>query len=171
MSLFIVTVLTHTPIWVWCLLAALLALGLRQTRDHQVSRPRVLLQPLAMGAWSLASASSAFGWQLAVQPAWLAGAAAGFALNHWLGLPRRVQSLGNGRYAIGGSWTPLALILAIFVLRYAAAVALAMVPALAAVQAFEGIASLLYGLPIGLLAARAARVLSLDRQGLAAQPA
>ncbi|MDO4723626.1 MAG: hypothetical protein Q4A97_02570, partial [Comamonadaceae bacterium] len=40
--------ITHTPLWVWPLLAALLALGLLQTRARRVSLARALALPLAM---------------------------------------------------------------------------------------------------------------------------
>lgn len=160
MTTFILTVLSHTPVWVWALLAGLVALGLNQSRDHVLSRGRVLLQPIALSMLSIFSATSAFGLHAHVQPLWLAGMALGFALNRPLMLPRQVQALPDGRFAIGGSWAPLLLILAIFVLRYVGSASLAVVPELAQVPAFAAIASLLYGLPSGLLAARAQRCLA-----------
>jgi hypothetical protein len=169
MSLFILNVLTHTPPWVWILLTVLIALGLRQARDHSVTVQRVLLQPLILGTLSLAAASSSFGLHWSVQPAWLLGAALGWALNRRLGLPRRVQPLDGGRYLIGGSWAPMLTILSIFVLRYTAGAALAIVPTLATEPGFAAAASLLYGLPVGLIAARAAHVLGAGRQQPALQ--
>lgn len=161
MQSFIFAVITHTPPWVWGLLAALVVLGLLQTRDQVVSRPRVLALPLAMGLLSLCSCSLAFGMHASVQPLWLLGLALGVALNRPLGLPRQVHLLHDGRFAIGGSWAPLVLMLSIFALRYAVAATLAIAPRLAAEPAFAAAASLLYGLPAGLLAARAWRVLGL----------
>jgi hypothetical protein len=163
MSTFVVAVLTHTPPWVWGLLAALMTLGLLQTRDQTVSPRRVLIQPLALGALSIWSASSAFGMHAAVQPMWLLGMLLGMAVNRGLGLPRRVHVLGDGRYTVGGSWAPLALMLAIFALRYVVAASLAIMPLLASDAAFAAVASLLYGVPAGLLAARALRILGLAR--------
>jgi hypothetical protein len=90
---------------------------------------------------------------------WLAGLALGFMLNLRLMLPRRVTALPDGRFAIGGSWTPLVLVLSIFMLRYIGSASMAIVPQLAEVPLFAGVASLLYGLPTGLLAARARRLL------------
>ncbi len=164
MSQFIVSVVSHTPLWVWGLLAALVALGLSQARDHVLTAPRLLLQPLGMGAYAFFGATQAFGWHAGVQPLWLLGLALGFGLNHWLRLPRRMQALPDGRFAIGGSWTPLALILGVFLLRYGAAVAMALTPQLAHQPWFAALASAFYGLPIGVLAARAVRVLKLRRR-------
>ncbi len=161
---FIIAVVTHTPLWVWALLAALVALGLSQTRDQVLTAPRLLAQPLGMGAYALFGATQAFGWHAGVQPMWLLGLALGFGLNHWLRLPRRMQALPDGRFAIGGSWTPLALIVGVFSLRYLAAVSIALTPQLAHQPWFAALASALYGLPIGLLAARAVRVLKLRQR-------
>lgn len=164
MSQFILSVVTHTPLWVWGLLVALVALGLSQARDHVLTAPRLLSQPLGMGALAFFGATQAFGWHAGVQPLWLLGVALGFGLNHWLRLPRRMQALPDGRFAIGGSWAPLALILGVFSLRYVAAVSMALAPQLAGQPLFAALASALYGLPIGVLAARAARVRALRRR-------
>ena len=171
MSLFITTVISRTPLWVWVLLAALVALGLMQARDHVLTRTRVLIQPIALGAMSFWSASSAFGWHALVQPTWLVGFALGFVLNQSLRLPRRVQAMPDGRFAVGASWVPLGLILAIFMMRYVGAVSLAVVPQLAALPLFAAAVSLLYGLPSGLLAARARRLLQTGQRPAALQPA
>jgi hypothetical protein len=159
MSTFLFTVVTHTPLWVWCLLACLVVLGLRQVRDQVLGLRRVLLLPAALGGWAFFSATLAFGWHPATVAAWLCGACLGHALNRWLMLPRRVQALADGRFAIAGSWAPLVLFLTIFSIRYAVAASLAVVPELATLPAFAAAACALYGLPSGLLAARAQRVL------------
>lgn len=155
MTTFILTVISRTPLWVWLLLAALLALGLRQTRDQVLPRWRVVFLPLALGAWSLWSASSAFGWHAHTQPFWLLGAALGVALNLALKLPRRVHTQSDGRVAIGGSLAPLVLIVLIFALRYVGSAALAIAPQLGVMPEFAAASCALYGLPSGLLAARA----------------
>ena len=156
---FLNTVFSHTPLWVWAMLAALVALGLRQARAHVLTRSRLLLQPLALGGLSVVSAASAFGLQPATAAGWLLGAAAGVLSNRWLGLPRQVQVLPDGRFAIGASWAPMGLLMLVFWLRYALAVALATQPLLRADPAFVLLASAAYGLACGLFGARAVRVL------------
>ena len=71
MSHFALTVLSHTPPWVWLILAALVALGLRQARDHVVSPSRLLVQPLALGGLWLYATVSAFGAQALPLAGWL----------------------------------------------------------------------------------------------------
>lgn len=170
MSTLLQTLLTHTPVWVWCLLAGLVALGLRQSRDQVLPRRRVLLLPAALGAWACFSAAQAFGGRPATLAAWAAGAGLGWVLNRWLMLPRRVQALPGGRYAVGGGWSPMVLFLAIFLVRYAVAASLAMAPELASLPTFAACACVLYGLPSGLLAARARRILRSRAGGHTAAP-
>jgi len=42
----IVIILSHTPVWVWGLLAALMALGFSQTRQRRLAPWRLLMLPL-----------------------------------------------------------------------------------------------------------------------------
>ena len=159
MTHFLITVFSNTPLWVWAILVALLALGFKQTRAHVVGRTRVLVQPLVLGTLSVLAATSAFGLQPNTAIGWLLGAVAGVLLNRLLGLPRQVQALPGGRFAIGGSWVTMVLLMAIFWLRYAVAVSLAMAPALRANTLFALAACALYGLASGVFGARAWQVL------------
>lgn len=55
-------ILTHTPVFVWALLAGLIALGVTQSRDRRVAPARLLALPalmLGLGAWSLAPGMAA----------------------------------------------------------------------------------------------------------------
>lgn len=153
----------HTPLRVWAILAVLLSLGWRQTRPREMSRGRLVLLPVAMGAWSLWSALGAYAHldPARVMAAWAAGTLLGLALNGWLSLPREARALGDGRYLVGGSVAPLLLMLAVFVARYANAVVLALQPARAADPIYATCGALVFAVPAGLLAARSMRVLSL----------
>ena len=163
MITFALTLLSHTPPWVWAILALLVALGAVQARDQVLTRQRLLVLPLVMVALSLYAATSAFGPQVGVLLAWGLGAVLGAALNRPLRLPRQVRRQADGRFAIGGSWAPMALLMTIFWLRYGINASLAIVPALASQPAFAGGASALYGAASGLLVARAWRVLQHDQ--------
>lgn len=163
-------IVSHTPLWVWGLLVALAALGLMQVRTQVLTAQRLVALPLGIGAWSLWSAVVAFA---AAGPAlvvatWIAGAAIGLAANRGLDLPRRCEALPDGRFRIGGSLAPLALMLGVFVIRYVNGVSVAMHPTLAASSGYVVVASLLFGLPAGLLAARALKVLATSRGPAAA---
>ena len=64
-------------------------------------------------------------------------------------------------FQIPGSWVPLALMMTMFFARYAIAVSLAMLPALAHAPAFSILASLAYGLLSGMFLERSLGILAL----------
>lgn len=158
-------ILSHTPLWVWALLAALVALGLKQARDHVISRTGLLVLPLVLGLLSITAVGRAFGPHAAVLASWALGLAGGAAVFTLLRAPLRAEALSARRFRIGGSWLPMVLLLAVFTLRYVVSAALAVQPTLAQASGFALGASLLYGLFVGLFAGRAWRVLSLAPQG------
>ena len=65
-------ILIHTPLWVWALLAALLALGLWQRRERRVRRGQLLALPVALLALSLWSMAPGFVAQPVAAVLWLA---------------------------------------------------------------------------------------------------
>lgn len=158
----------HTPVWVWGLLAGLIVLGLKQSRDHVLRRTRLLVLPAVMCVLSLAGATSAFGAMPGAVLAWLAGLAAGTSVFTLFRLPLRAQALSGDRFAVGGSWLPMGLLLGVFTLRYVVSASLAMHLALTEATGFPIGASLLYGAVAGLFAGRAWRILAQAPRGTVA---
>lgn len=161
-------IVSHTPVWVWPLLAALIALGAAQARPRRAALARVALLPAAMLAWSLAGVAAAFGsapallaWAAAVSAAAFATAAQGVA-------PGTRWSAVERSFALPGSWLPLALILALFGIKFASGVMLALHPALRADAAFASAMSFAYGGFAGVFAGRALALLRLARAGVRA---
>lgn len=155
--------LAATPVWVWGLLAALLVLGYTQTRRRQASLLRVALMPAAMTAFSLWGLVSHFAatrnFEL-VATAWAVVATTVLGLVA-AGAPTGQYDPATRRFSLPGSWVPMALILSVFSLNYAANVALALQPGLVHHVGFGlglGAAS---GLFAGVFTGRAARVLKL----------
>lgn len=155
-------ILTHTPVAVWAVLAALVMLGLRQTRTQTMSAARVWLVPALVGAASLMGALRGFAGagELFTGACWAAGAAAGFASNRSLDLPRRVSANPDGTFTIGGSIAPLLVFVGVFMVRYVVNVALAIAPALASTPVAAAAAAIAYGFTAGLLAARSRKIWS-----------
>ena len=153
-------ILAHTPVAVWAGLAALVLLGLRQTRTQSMSATRVWLVPTLVGAASLASALTAFAaaGPLLTGACWAAGTALGFVSNRWLDLPRRVSANADGSFTVGGSIAPLLLFVGVFMVRYGVSVALAIQPSLGHDPAAAAAAALAYGFTTGLLAARSRKI-------------
>jgi drug/metabolite transporter superfamily protein YnfA len=156
------TVLKSTPTWVWGLLAGLVALGLSQVRTRTASFARIAITPLAMLALSVWGNVSAFGHS----PDF------GFVLATWAGIlavtviavmqlpvPAGTQFDETSRtFHLPGSWVPMLLIVAIFLVKYVVGVDLAMQPSLALDSHYVLIVAGLYGVFSGIFAGRAARL-------------
>ena len=151
-----IAILQHTPVWVWGLLAALIALGLWQTRDREMSLTRVTVLPLVLIALSASGVLSAFGHLPVAVGGWAAGVGAALTFGrHFIAVRGARWSAQTGLLHVPGSWLPLAMILGLFCVKYFAGVNLAMHPALATDATFAGLCSLAYGTFSGLFFARA----------------
>lgn len=165
----VVDIVRQTPPWVGGLLAFLLVLGLSATRARDVSLPRLVLLPLAMGGLALWGVLSAFGGSGAARLAellalWLGCGAAVLAIGMRAAPPAGTRyDAGARRLHLPGSWMPMGLILAVFLMKYGIGVQLALEPALARDAAFATAVTALYGALSGLFAARTLRVLRLAR--------
>ncbi len=149
-------IISRTPVWVWGLLVALLALGLTQTRTRQVSVTRATVLPLVMAGLSLLGVLSTFGAQALPMGTWLTAllgsALAAKALGAWRGV---TWSAATARFEVPGSWLPMLIILSIFVVKFYVGVSVAMQPELRANQQFSLIVCGVYGVFSGLFLARA----------------
>lgn len=162
MPTLLLAILSHTPLWVWGLLALLIHIGWKQTCTRDVSTARLVLLPLAIGLMSLWTADAAFAGAVgsaAVIGAWACGFALGLAANRWLDLPRRCHANPDGTFRVEGSLAPLALMLSVFLVRYANGVALAIHPAFKTDATYVILAAIVFAWPAGLLAARSRKVL------------
>jgi uncharacterized protein DUF6622 len=169
LSIVLIEIVKHTPQWVWAILATITVVGVMQLRDQHVSRGRLLLAPIGLGAYSLWGASSVYG--AAAVPAWLAGLALAVWANRFLRWPRTIDVAADGRFVLPGSAWPLVLMWAIFALRYAVAVTLVFHPALRHDSALAIGVTALYGALSGLFTARAWRVLQSARWPASVQAA
>jgi uncharacterized membrane protein len=153
-------ILKNTPLYVWGILAGLLVLGATQVRDRSASLLRVSAMPLAMTAFSAWGLASAFGGSPLWAPVlalWLGTAAAVLAATAW-GRANATYDAAARRYALPGSWAPLALIVGIFLTKYAVGVELALQPGQIAQPGFALPVAALYGVFSGLFVGRAARL-------------
>jgi hypothetical protein len=150
----VMSVLQHTPVWVWIIAAVLIRLGVRQSRDRSVSPGLTRAVPILFIALSLSGVIRGAGGIGAAAPyaaalslaAWLAGFAGVWSVGRqrlavhgarWLDAERRIE--------VPGSWLPLFLMLGLFVLKYLSAVAVALVPALSRDSRYLVGGNLLFG--------------------------
>lgn len=167
----LIQILRQAPVWVWPLLAGLVALGLSQRRARWLTLRRATVVPLVMAGLSWLGVVSAFGMQPAALLAWATGMAVGAVAADAGGMwPGVVWSAAERRLRVPGSWVPLVLILAIFVTKFAVGAALAIQPALQAAPMFGLAVGCAYGGFSGMFFARGVAMWKAVRQtqGLAA---
>jgi hypothetical protein len=155
-------IVSNTPVWVWGLLAGLIALGLSQVRDRTVGLRRVSVLPLAMAALSLSGTVTALAGAPNFTAVMLAWAATAVAMLAALGFTSPAAATRydpvTRRFALPGSWFPLALFVGIFLTKYVVGVDLAMQPSLAQDSQYTLVVGAVYGAISGLFAGRAARL-------------
>lgn len=127
----LIQILTHTPLYVWAILACLVWRGVVELRDREIAARRMLVLPLVMLALSLQDIWSKFGLDAHVLGAWLLGGALA-GLPAWRFSRTRVAAgSAPGRVLVRGSVAPLIVMMVVFLTKYATSVALAVKPALA----------------------------------------
>lgn len=157
-----IEILRHTPPWVWAVLALLVALGLAQLRPRDVPVWQPVVLPLALGGLGLSTLAP----QLQAHPwsalPWLAGLAGSAALGWRIGAPAGAHwREPTRRLHRPGSASPLAAMLGVFALKYAAGVAVVLAPQAAARPAVVAGLALLSGVVAGYWGGRAAALLAL----------
>jgi uncharacterized protein DUF6622 len=153
----IIDILEHTPVWVWIVFAAIVLLGLQQTRTRDVSIARATILPVVMILLSLSGVVlGAFAHVPLAWMAWALGLGLSLALaGKAVAVRGATRSPQPGHLRIPGSFVPVILILAVFITKYSAGIALAMNPSLAANTGVAVGLSLVYGVFSGLFWGRA----------------
>ena len=156
--------LTHTPVWVWLLLAGLCFIGFQQTKTRQLSLQRLIILPFVMLALSLLSLKNSFGSQITVYFCWI------LSLLISACLVSMHRSSANGSYDEGsqlmtvhGSWLPFMLILGMFATRYILNAGLAMQAELAQQSVFSLSIATAFGLFNGAFLGRLLCLMSLRK--------
>lgn len=153
------SVVTHTPVWVWLAFALVLWLGYSRTRDRVVPVWRLVILPLvvvAFAASNLAGAGIGTYGLAGLAIGAIAGLAAGLAIaDHG-----RTEYLGGGRLKLKGEWLSFVIVLLIFAIRYVRGATLAIDPAIAARPGFQLVMMAVSGFSAALLIARTATRLS-----------
>lgn len=134
-------ILSHVPVWVLALLAVLIVFGIQALRPRTVALPRLLVIPVIFTGWGLyallvrASVSPLLGFD------WLVAAAIGVALA-WRFTRLDLVQIDplSRRVSVPGSRAPLIRNLTVFVAKFAARFATAMLPAAASRIAFYDVA-------------------------------
>lgn len=121
-------ILTHTPVYVWAILAFLIFRGVVASSDREVKFNSLFIIPAVMLVLSLQDLAGKFGLGGLTLTAWAAGAAVSAFLTWKLSGSRVALGKQAGNVMLRGSWIPLALMMAVFGTKYVTAVLLAMNP-------------------------------------------
>lgn len=155
-------IVSNTPRWVWVLLLVLVCLGVSQRLSRTASRGRVIRIALAMAALSLYGTVSAFGLNFQVLTCWFAAAVAVGYMVLLIPLAGGTHYLAEtDAFAVPGSWTPLALIVGLFALKYLVGILVAMHMPVVHAALFGPALGLLYGAFSGAFLGRAGRLILL----------
>jgi hypothetical protein len=150
-------ILTHTPTYVWAILAVLVWRGAAALRDREMKIRSLFIVPIIMLALSLQDIAAKFGSNGSALAAWAATAAAAMLLVMKLGATRTAPGATPGHIRVRGSWAPLALMMAVFFTKYVASVLLAVQPQLRQDALFAAGVCALFGLFNGYFLGRLAR--------------
>ncbi|MCF8205210.1 MAG: hypothetical protein K9J82_09055 [Methylotenera sp.] len=145
------------PLWPLLILALLIALGVRQSRDRLVQPKTLVRLAVVMLALSLYGVASAFGAQALPLLAWAAGLSAVLVLGR-RALAPRILAREGAAVRLQGSCLPLALMLGIFADKFVLGFATGVGSPVVHEAWFVAVASLSFGLFSGAFAARAAAV-------------
>ena len=168
----ILSILEHTPVWVWVTFFAVITLGILQIRTRDVSIARATVLPVVMIALSLSGVLSAFSQIPLALGAWLVGVGVSLKLTgRVLAVRGASWSAETRHFRVPGSFVPVTLILGVFVTKYVAGVMLAINPSLAANTSVAIVLSLVYGMFAGLFWARARSLRALIQGSGTALPA
>lgn len=159
-------ILTHTPPFVWAILALLIWRGVAASKTRDIGLRQAFILPVLMPVLSLQGVISAFGGSALAPLCWLAGVVLA-ALVRWRMGSDIVADPVRGAVRLPGSWMPLVLMMGIFVTKYAVAVALAVHPVFRLDTAFVAAICLLYGVFSGLFFGNLLRIIAAYRRAQA----
>ena len=153
----LIQILTHTPLYVWAILAFLVQRGTIAMRDRDLEIRRLVIIPAVMLVLSLQDMNGKFGLGGWVVGAWALAATATALLAGPSATPRITAGNAPGRVRVRGSRMPLVMMMAVFFTKYIASVALAVAPQLGHDALFAGAVCGLFGVFNGWFAGRLVR--------------
>lgn len=156
-------IISHTPIYVWAILALLVHRGVAALRDSEVNLARMCVMPVVMLGLALQDIVAKFGASDAALLTWGGAALATAALVHRFSTSQVAPASTAGSVIVRGSSLPLVLMMSVFFTKYFASVAVAMLPALRTDILFSSALCALFGVLNGYFIGRLTRNLVAGR--------
>lgn len=123
----VMSIFSHTPVWVWLLLAFLIYRGIAASKPRSVAPPRMLLLPILFLLWSLVSMIQG-GSLLTASLTFITSLLCGIAISFWLWSDWGGYNQSSDKFECRGSWRTMILIMLMFISRYIQSVMLAFDP-------------------------------------------
>lgn len=122
---------THTPLWVWAILAFLLSCGIAALWPSKTSLGKLAIVPGLFTLWGLWSVANRYGSSWDAWAVWLAGIAVGAVIG-WRLVRRQSITLlpESGQLLRAADYSLLLVVLLTLIYRYPFEVGLAMYPAM-----------------------------------------
>jgi hypothetical protein len=160
---FALTILQHTPWYIFALFGGIAALGIQATKTRVISILRSLVTPAVFIGWGVISVALQSLSSPAPIVSWIIAALAGAAIG-WMTMESTTLLIDRARgvVALPGSKVPLIRNLSIFAVKYALGVVMVLAPALHSELAVLDIA--VSGLSAGYFLGWVARFLSAYRR-------
>lgn len=158
-------IVSHTPIWVWLVLAFLVVRGIKAMKPGETSLGKLAIVPVLFTAWGMWSINARYAGSWQAWALWLVGIAAGAAIG-WA-LLRRLQlrvEPTTGALWRGADYSLLPLLLVTFLVKYGFEVALAMSPELVADTGFRAAYLMTSGGFTGIFVGKFIRYVSASRE-------
>lgn len=158
-------IVSNTPVFVWVILGFLVYRGFIASLDREVKIKKIVIIPIIMFILSLQGILTSFGGSPESLLAWMLALGTGIliAWNRFQVSQIRI-SAPTKMVFLRGSWTPMLLMMAIFFLKYAVNVALAIHPAIRQDMVFMLLNCVLFGIFSGIFLGNMARILHLYKQ-------
>lgn len=150
-------ILTHTPLYVWAILALLVYRGVIAMRDRDMAIRKLFIIPAIMLALSLQDIVAKFGGGMLALCAWGGAAVLVTLLACRYGSAGASAGATPGTLRVHGSAVPLLMMMLIFLTKYATAVTLATHPAAGQDAPFAALACALFGVGNGYFLGRLVR--------------
>ena len=128
---FALEIIVHTPLWVWAVLAYLIFVGIKSSRDHEVAGARVFIVPAII---TLLALSHVFADEVTAikQVALALGLVLGVLVGYWRHRSSGARVIAPGRLFLKGSWGNMIVLMTIFAIRYVSNVMAEVAPETAA---------------------------------------
>jgi hypothetical protein len=161
-----VQILTGAPWYAYLILPVLVWYGWLQSRTRENPKIRVLMLPIIMTFLSFGGVVQSFGAHWSGLLAWAVGFALAAVLNQVVRAPAGVSYNGaTRRFHVPGSWTPLALMMVIYVAKYVVGATTIINPDMVATLGFVVVLSFVFGGASGTFFARFLRIWSTSMRG------